>query len=62
MTGKIYDSRAWTGELPDYRAMLRRWLGLDCRFDAYEIVVIFNSPVSPEMRAEIERIYKGLPA
>lgn len=58
MTAPVYDSRAWTGELPDYRAMLRRWLGLDCPLPVFEIAVIFDSPVTAEMRAKIERLYQ----
>lgn len=52
----VYDSRAWTGEVPDYRAIIRKWLGLQCPEASWIIAAHFHSPVSPEMRAEIERL------
>lgn len=62
--GAAYDSRAWTGEVPDYRAMLRRavrkLLGLDCPYEAWVeawvIAIHFHSAVSAADRAEIERL------
>lgn len=60
-SGEAYDSRAWTGEIPDYRAMIRRALGLDCQLYRFHIALHVMSAVTPEMRAEIERLCSPTP-
>lgn len=59
MTARVYDSRVWTGDIPDYRALfgraIRKLLGLDCPHDAWVIAVHLHAAVDPEQRAMIER-------
>jgi len=55
-TPPMIDSRAWTGDIPDYRAMMRRALGLDCQPHQFYIALHVMSSVTPEMRAEIEQL------
>jgi hypothetical protein len=48
---ETYDSRAWTGELPDYKGMIRRAFKLDCEVRPHLVVALyFNAAVT-----ELER-------
>lgn len=53
MADAVYDSRAWTGEVPDYRAMIRRALRLDCQRELYTITVHWHGALTAAERAAI---------
>lgn len=60
MGEQVYDSRMWTGEIPDYRAMIYRALGLYCAWHRFHIVLHFHSHVDAETQAEIVRFCAAL--